>query len=555
MYRIITGSILMNCAGFLAFSQTTEAPRFQAADVHVSAKSVNQFLRTSPVRGERYEVKNATMVDLIRLAYGLLPDKVLGGPIWLEMDRFDVIAKQPPGTTPDTQKLMLQSLLAERFKLVVHTDTKPLSVYALTVGKKPQLKEADGSGDSGCMPQSAAGAAADGPRFMLPGPGGTPVTINLGSGGVIEFKCRNVTMAAFAEGLRGMLGANVGPNPVLDQTGLNGKWNFDVRWTLGFMGPMGMAGERISVFDAVEKQLGLKLEDRQIPTPVLMVDSVNQKPSENPPGTAEILPPVAVPTEFEVATIKPTSPDMKMGRFQMQPGGRLVTEGLPLRFLISRAFNTNSNEQITGLPPWVDTQRFDVLAKVPSDGPPSVGIDQEAIAPMMLSLLKDRFKMTYHTEERPVSAYSLVAGKTKMKKADPATRTWCKNPATIPGAPPPPPGTQALICQNITMAQFADRLRGMAQGLEWPVLDQTGLEGGWDFMLSYSPFASMNLAAAARGGDSGQAGNGAVAASDPSVGFTIFEAVERQLGLKLDKQKRTASVIVIDHLEQMPTEN
>jgi hypothetical protein len=76
----------------------------------------------------------------------------------------------------------------------------------------------------------------------------------------------------------------------------------------------------------------------------VVVDSVNQKPSENPPGTVEALPAVALPTEFEVASIKPTNPDMKMGSFLVQPGGRLVAEGLPLRFLISRAFNTNANE-------------------------------------------------------------------------------------------------------------------------------------------------------------------------------------------------------------------
>ena len=151
MRRIIASSIVMNCAGLLAFSQDTGLnqnggpPRFLAADVHPSPKSLNQFSRGGSARGERFEMKNASMVDLIRVAYGFTPDKVLGGPSWLEMDRFDVIAKLPPGTAPDAQKLMFQGLLAERFKLVAHTDTKPLPVWALTAGKKSQLKEADGS--------------------------------------------------------------------------------------------------------------------------------------------------------------------------------------------------------------------------------------------------------------------------------------------------------------------------------------------------------------------------------------------------------------------------
>ena len=151
MKRAVMGIILMNCAGWLAFSHSPETPpRFEIADVHVSAKTTNPFIRTGPARGGRYEVKTATMVDLIRIAYGFDPDKVLGGPNWLEMDRFDVVAKVPADSTAETQKLMLQSLLEDRFKLVAHKDTRPLPTYALTVGKKLQLKEADGSGETGC---------------------------------------------------------------------------------------------------------------------------------------------------------------------------------------------------------------------------------------------------------------------------------------------------------------------------------------------------------------------------------------------------------------------
>jgi hypothetical protein len=86
---------------------------------------------------------------------------------------------------------------------------------------------------------------------------------------------------------------------------------------------MANTGDRITIFEAVDKQLGLKLEQKQIPTPVMVVDSVNEKPSENPPGVAEALPMVPAPTEFEVASVKPTDPSERGLRFQMQPGGRL----------------------------------------------------------------------------------------------------------------------------------------------------------------------------------------------------------------------------------------
>src|ERR1700741_4265260 len=112
------------CAGLAAllanaaFGQSSDAaPKFEIADVHASARTRNAFVRTGPVRNGRYEIKTATMVDLVRIAYGFDADKVLGGQNWLDLDRFDVIAKVPADSTAETQKQMLQALLEDRFKL------------------------------------------------------------------------------------------------------------------------------------------------------------------------------------------------------------------------------------------------------------------------------------------------------------------------------------------------------------------------------------------------------------------------------------------------------
>jgi uncharacterized protein (TIGR03435 family) len=203
----------------------------------------------------------------------------------------------------------------------------------------------------------------------------------------------------------------------------------------------------------------------------------------------------------------------------------------------------------------VGTDRYDINARVPSGGPPIGQMDMDAMAPMILALLKDRFKMTYHTEDRPVTAYTLVSGKPKMKKADPASRTFCRNGNAPPGAPP---GSRVLTCQNVTMAQFAERLQNLAPDMNWPVPDATGIEGGWDFTLMFSMRPMMaGMVGMPRGGG-GDAGPGAApmpSASEPVDGYTLFEAVEKQLGLKLEKQKRSMPVIVIDHIEQKPTEN
>jgi uncharacterized protein (TIGR03435 family) len=296
------------------------------------------------------------------------------------------------------------------------------------------------------------------------------------------------------------------------------------------------------------------LEQRQVPTPVIVVDSVNQTPTANPPEVAEALPPIPAPTEFEVASVKPTPAGESMGHFQLQTGGRLDVKAMPMRFLISRAFATGmvtNSDQVTGLPGWADTERFDIIAKAPSAGPSSPALDYETVGPLLRALLVDRFKLKYHTEERPVSAYSLVSAKPKMKKADPASRTSCKFANAAPGTPP---GSRTLTCQNMTMAQFAERLQNMSQELSWPVQDSTGIEGGWDFSLTYSTAAMMPMMAG-RGGDAAAAAGTAPAASDPNGGYTIFQALEKQLGLKLEMQKRPMPVIVIDHLEQKPTEN
>jgi uncharacterized protein (TIGR03435 family) len=552
MTKAIPGTILVACAGWLAFGQTGEPlPKFEAADIHPSAKSLNAFPRSSQVRNGRFEVKNATMVDLIRMAYGFDPDKVVGGPNWLELDRFDVAAKVPAVSTSETQKPMLQTLLEDRFKLVVRKETRPLPTHALTVGKKPQIKEAEGTEEAGCHPKTSSGTSGPGGVMLTTMDStGKQTTIALGPGMTVQMICRNMTMEAFASSLRSMFGANLGSNPIRDETGLKGAFNFDLSYSMQMIGPMpNDTGERISISTALEKQLGLKLEERQVPTPVLVVESVNRKPSENPPGTADALPPVAVPTEFEVASVKPTDPGFRMGRYMIQPGGRVVIEGMTLRFLLSRAFNTFNDDAIAGVPAFANGDRYDIAAKAGGGLGPA---DMEATAPMMLNLLKERFKLQYHTEDRPVQAYALVASKPKLKKADPNSRIYCRNANAPPGSPP---GSRTLTCQNVTMALFAERLQNAVQGLGWPVRDATELAGSWDLSFTFSARSMPIAPPPPRMGDAGPTGAPVPTASDPTGTYTIFEAIEKQLGLKLEKEKRNMPVIVIDHLEQKPTEN
>src|SRR5580704_7270173 len=212
MIRAIAAISFLAFLSGSAFGQSAETtPKFDIADVHVSPKSTVTYMSGGVLRGGRYEIRRATMLDLIRTAYGVDDDsKIQGGPSWLELDRFDVIAKAPPLTTQEAAKSMLQALLVDRFQLKIHMDNRPMAALVLSLGKgKPKLKEAEGQG-YGCQ---------NSPNQAPPQPGVIPK---------ITLLCRNLTMEAFAPTLRAIAG---GTKPLIDKTGLEGAWYFDITLT------------------------------------------------------------------------------------------------------------------------------------------------------------------------------------------------------------------------------------------------------------------------------------------------------------------------------------
>jgi uncharacterized protein (TIGR03435 family) len=298
----------------------------------------------------------------------------------------------------------------------------------------------------------------------------------------------------------------------------------------------------------------LKLEPVNVPVPVLVVDSVNRKPAANAANIAEVLRVPPTPTEFEVADVKPTSPDFRGRRIQIQNGGRVNMSGVTLKSMIQQAWNL-TDEMMIGAPKWLDQDRYDIIAKASTSS--AVDLDIDSVWVMVRALLKERFKLESHMEERPVNAYTLIAVKPKMQKADPESRTRYKEGPGADGKDPRiknPILARLVTVQNMTMEQFAAKLQNIASGyIHAPVLDATGLEGSWNFTLSFSPAGAMQAGApGGRGG--GDPSPAASEAADPSGAVTLFDAIEK-LGLKLQQQKRPASVLVIDHIEQKPTEN
>ncbi len=557
-----------------ASAQAADAPRFEAADVHPSAPSTSfrdNFMQGPFVGGARFEIRKATILDLVRLAWSVQPDKIVGGPKWTGIDRFDLLAQATPGATPAELRLMLQNLLADRFDLKIHKDTKPMPAFALVVaeGKKLHLREAAAAGAGGCKGLDAPPGQGGG-RIMMSGPDGTVTTLSVLPGNLVQYNCRNTTMPAFAAEIQGMFGANVGPNPVSDETKLKGAWDFDLKFSFNMGGPLASAGvERISFADALEKQLGLKLEKREIPMPVTVIDGANETPTPNPAGMTLNLP--ALPTEFEVAVIKPTAPDFRFGNFRPQRGGRVVIQGMTLKNLIMQAWNLYNQDLIVGAPKFADSDRYDINAEAATYGPDpdaasgsSEGsrfetIDEDSINVMLRNLLIERFKIQFHTEERPSTAFVLTALKPKMKKADPANRTGYHTGPGADGKDPRianPAASRLIAFENMTMKQLAQDLPLIAGGYFQgaTVYDETGIEGAFDFTLNFS-VAGM-VGASGRGGRGGDgAAPGPVEAADPTGAISLFEAIEKQLGLKLERTKRPAQVLVIDHIEPKPVEN
>jgi bla regulator protein blaR1 len=234
-------------------------PAFEVASVKPNKSGDNSIsMRRQP--GGRVTVTNAPLRMLITFAYDLREHQLSGGPGWLNSDRYDIVAKaESPNPTEEEMKLMFQTLLADRFQLKAHRETKELPVYALSVGKNgPKLSKAD--------------AAGKGPQMMSTGRG--------------QLKAKKTSIEQFAKLLGNQLGRTV-----LDKTGLPGDFDFDLTWTPDVTQPLGPKEGGVdgpppadpagpSIFTAIQEQLGLKLESQKGPVEILVIDSV-ERASEN----------------------------------------------------------------------------------------------------------------------------------------------------------------------------------------------------------------------------------------------------------------------------------
>jgi uncharacterized protein (TIGR03435 family) len=250
--------------------------------------------------------------------------------------------------------------------------------------------------------------------------------------------------------------------------------------------------------------------------------------------------------QFEVATIRLNKACANGAGLEHQSLGRFAVECVSLREYIrgaygSYGFGRNPNvrpPKVLGGPDWVDTDRYDIVAKAPADA----GLD-EMYGPMLRALLEDRFGVKIHSEIRELPVYALTAarGSAKLTPSNPGSCVAIDVKSVLKA----PPGTNycgqfemkrgavwIANAKGITIAEFASRV--FRDTLNRPVIDRTSIAGLFDFHLEFSdPENSAEL--------SGNADNAA-----PSV----FTAVQEQLGLKLSPDKGPVEVFVIDHVEK-----
>ncbi len=262
--------------------QTPQAPQtndvrrtaFDAVSVKINKSGDGPgVMGTKP--GGRFVGTNVPLGMLMDLAYHLGPQQRVGGPDWIDSERFDIEAKSGGSFSGADLRSMEQTMLADRFGLIVHHETRQIPVYALVVSKAGTLAPADGA-------KCTAGPAGAAPPGSLPNCGsmfGSPTTSGIG----VHYTGRSVPMGYLLRMLGGFL-----DRIVVNKTGLSGTYDFDVE----FLPPQMLAAQTgadatarsssapPSIFTALQEQLGLKLESQTAPEDVLVIDHA-EEPAEN----------------------------------------------------------------------------------------------------------------------------------------------------------------------------------------------------------------------------------------------------------------------------------
>lgn len=229
---------------------------------------------------------------------------------------------------------------------------------------------------------------------------------------------------------------------------------------------------------------------------------------------------------FDVATVKPIDVGAKAGRFfKMEGQNRWIATDYTLKNLIALAYDLNPRT-ISGGPSWTDSQQFDIEAITPGDVRPN-RLEQMQ---MLRALLVERFKLTFHRQQKEFSIYELTVAKSGPKL----------KPAAKPDDPPQLigmvyPGKIEVPAKSVTMDDFVAMLQRAT--LDRPTVNKTGLTGKYDFTLEWAP-------------DETQYGGEIQKAPEDAPSPPLFTAIQEQLGLKLDATHGLVAALVVDNAER-----
>jgi len=247
--------ILVGLAALIALAQAPAKPEFEVATVKSPPPPAGDLININigGFRNGKLTFANASLSDCLKFAWGIVSDEQIAGPDWIKSKavRFDIVAQTAPGTPREQLELMLQALLADRLKLVLHHEQKELSFLALIPGKNgAKLKAAN-------------------PDFAASGN-------NLAARGHISSQYMSMKVLA-------TLLSRFEREIVVDRTGLAGPFEVKLDWTPdeGVTAPANDAPSSPSVYAALQEQLGLRLESRKGPLDVLVVDHAEKVPADN----------------------------------------------------------------------------------------------------------------------------------------------------------------------------------------------------------------------------------------------------------------------------------
>jgi uncharacterized protein (TIGR03435 family) len=263
-----------------------------------------------------------------------------------------------------------------------------------------------------------------------------------------------------------------------------------------------------------------------------------QSPAASKPPTAERL-------TFEVASIKRNVSGDQGSQIRVQPGGQIVVTNNSLYNLIRNAYGTQRFEMVPGpqFPSWIDSDRWDIIAKPPADAPQR----EEQMQLRLRSLLEDRFKLDARREMREMPTYALTIARSdgqlgpRMKPSGDECAAAARARAAGEAAPPLPPGgfcgtrtnNGTVSMRGVPLANFVRNLGGMTGRF---VIDKTGLTGPFDLDLQWTPDQALGAGGALTDGTS------------------LFAAIQEQLGLRLEAQRAPVEVLVVNSAER-PTED